>query len=120
MIRVITNFAKAERKSAEWCSEYFRKSHVELAGKAFLGFPYIRRFSVTRVLRQMEVIKGRDTSQPDVLWFGEVYFDSLGEFENYLRAQTLAEQIADDRLYASELNVYVCSEEEIIFDRLPK
>lgn len=120
MIRVITNFVKAEGKSAEWCSEYFRKSHVELARKAFLGFPYIRKFSVSKVLRQMEVLKGRDTSPPDVLWFGEVYFDSVKEFDSYLRAQTLPEQIADDRLYASELNVYICSEEEIIFDRLPK
>ena len=120
MIRVITSFKKAADKSAEWCSNYYRNSHVQLARQAFLQFPYIRKFSTMKVLRQMEVIKGRQLEPPEVLWLGEVYFDSLHEFDTYLRAQALPEQLADDRVYASELDVYVCGEEEVILDRLQK
>lgn len=120
MIRVITSFKKAEGKTAQWCSDYYRNSHVQLARKEFLKFPYIKKFSTTKVLRQMEVIKGRRTEEPAVLWFGEVYFDGLREFDEYLNAKTVEEQISDDRVYASELDVYVCGEEEIVLDRLPK
>lgn len=66
----------------------------------------------------MEVIKGRNTEQPEVLWIGEVYFDGLAEFDRYLQAQSVGEQLADDRVYASELDVFVCGEEEVILDRL--
>ncbi len=118
MIRVITNFKTADGKSAAWCSNYYRNSHVELARKAFLEFPFIKKFSIARVLRQMEVIKGRDTNTPDVLWFSEIYFDGLKEFEKYLSADTVSAQIQDDRLYASEVNVYVCAEEEVILNKL--
>lgn len=119
MIRVITNFKKAPDRSAQWCSDYYRKSHVQLARKAFLPFPSIRKFSVSRVLRQMEVIKGgKAVTEPDVLWFSEIYFDGLKEFEEYLQAANVEAQIEDDRLYTSEVNVYVCAEEEVLLDRL--
>jgi len=120
MIRVITSFKRAEGKPAEWCSNYYRTSHVQVARKAFLQYPYIRRFSTTKVLRQMEVIKGGQIEPPEVLWIGEVHFDGLAEFDSYLQAQTLQEQLADDRVYASQLDVYVCGEEEVILDRSRK
>ncbi len=117
MIRVVTSFKKAEGKSAEWCSNYYRTSHVKLARKAFSKFPYIKKFTTSRVLRQMEVIKGRNTEQPEVLWIGEVYFEGLAEFDSYLQAQSVSEQLADDRVYASELDVFICGEEEVILDQ---
>ncbi len=118
MIRVITNFKKASGKSSAWCSDYYRKSHVELARRAFLQFPFVRRFSVSRVLRQMEVIKGgKSTSEPDILWFSEICFDGLKEFETYLERANVNEQIEDDRLYASEVNVYICEREEILIQQ---
>lgn len=118
MIRVITNFKKATGKSAEWCSEYYRKSHVELARNAFSQFPSVKKFSVTKVLNQMEVIRGgKAAAEPEVLWFSEIYFDSLRDFEHYLQVANVNEQIEDDRRYASEVNVYVCLPEEVILGR---
>lgn len=120
MIRVITSFKPAAGKSAEWCSNYYRNSHVHMARQAFLRYPFIKRFSTMRVLRQLEVIQGRQIDPPEVLWIGDVHFASLEEFDRYLRAQTVQEQLTDDRVYASQLDVYICGDEEVILDRLNK
>ncbi len=119
MIRVITNFKKAVGKDADWCSRHYRESHVNLASRAFEQFPFIQKFSVSKVLQQMEVIrKGTLVTDPEILWFSEIYFDGLDQFQQYLREANVSEQIEDDRTYASEVNVYVCAPEEVILNRL--